>query len=113
MMTSPRANWISTRTQLISSGRWKVTADVGADTGERRQKANAVLIRFLSWTRLLGASVSSERMGRNRDSVKFSDEVQFGKFFHFQSFWAVQRQEKCWIALYDSRRCWLDSCESG
>jgi hypothetical protein len=25
-----------------------------ADTGERRQKAGAVLIRFLSWTRLLG-----------------------------------------------------------
>jgi hypothetical protein len=25
-----------------------------ADTGKRRQKASAVLIRFLSWTRLLG-----------------------------------------------------------
>jgi hypothetical protein len=44
--------------------------DVGAGTFERRQKANAVLIRFLSWTRLLGASVSREKMRRNRNSVK-------------------------------------------
>jgi hypothetical protein len=27
--------------------------EVGADTWERRQKASAVLIGFLSWTRLL------------------------------------------------------------
>lgn len=64
-------------------------------TGERRQKANAVLIRFLSWTRLLGASVSSERMGRNRNSVKFPDEVQIGKSFDLQLLQAVQWQEKC------------------
>jgi hypothetical protein len=31
-----------------------------AVAGERRQKANAVLIRFLSWTRLLSASVSKK-----------------------------------------------------
>jgi len=30
--------------------------------GERRQKAVAVLICFLSWTRLLTASASRERM---------------------------------------------------
>ena len=41
-----------------------------ADPWERRQKANAVLICFLSWTRLLGASVSKKRMGRNQYSVK-------------------------------------------
>jgi hypothetical protein len=29
-----------------------------ADAGERRQKAGAVVMRFLSWTRLLVASVS-------------------------------------------------------
>jgi hypothetical protein len=43
---------------------------VEADTWERRQKANAVLIGFLSWTRLLWASVSRERIGSIRNSVK-------------------------------------------
>ena len=66
----PNANWRATRTQLIWSGRWMTSVEVGADAWERRQKVSAVLIRFLSWTRLLWASVSSERMGRNRNSVK-------------------------------------------
>jgi hypothetical protein len=52
---------------------------VEADTAERRQKAGAVLIRFLSWTRLLEASVSSERMGWNGNSVKFARVDQIGK----------------------------------
>ena len=55
------------------------SVDVGADTGERRQKVSAVLIGFLSWTRLLGASVSSERMSRYPNSVKFRGEDRDGK----------------------------------
>jgi hypothetical protein len=46
------------RTQFVASGRKTTAGDGVADTGERRQKAGAVLIRFLSWTRLLVASVS-------------------------------------------------------
>jgi hypothetical protein len=44
--------------QLISLGRWRMSVVDVAVAGERRQKANAVFIRFLSWTRLLSASVS-------------------------------------------------------
>jgi hypothetical protein len=50
--------------------------DVEADTWERRQKAGAVLIISLSWTRLLGASVSEEKVGQNRNSVNFQDRPE-------------------------------------
>ena len=46
--------------------------EVEADTWERRQKANAVLIGFLSWTRLLwGIRVD----GENRFDPKFGQIV--------------------------------------
>jgi hypothetical protein len=60
--------------QLISAGRWSTSVEDVAVAGPRRQKANAVLIRFLSWTRLLLASVSNERMSANRNSVKLPRE---------------------------------------
>ncbi len=49
-----------------------------ADSWERRQKADAVLIRFLSWTRLLGASVSKQRMCLNRNSVNSLNPAEEG-----------------------------------
>jgi hypothetical protein len=68
--------------------------DVEADTGERRQKAGAVLIRFFSWTRLLGASVSSLRMGWNLDSVKYSGSNRKRNLLYLQSFVWVWRSER-------------------
>ena len=61
-----------------------MSVDVGADAWERPQSVSAVLISLLSWTRLLGASASNERMGRNRDSVKFSDGDRDGKSPYLQ-----------------------------
>src|SRR5216684_5313795 len=65
-----KANIRAARTQFVVSGRKRIAVDAVADTGERRQKAGAVLIRFLSWTRLLRASASRQRVWWNRRSVK-------------------------------------------
>jgi hypothetical protein len=69
-----RAIFSAMCSQLISAGRWSTSVEDVAVAGPRRQKANAVLIRFLSWTRLLVASVSNERMSANRNSVKLPRE---------------------------------------
>jgi hypothetical protein len=63
----------------------------------RRQKAGAVLIGFLSWTRLLsGASVSSQRMSGYSNSVKSRGEDRDGKLHY----------------LYPSERIrWPGACE--
>jgi hypothetical protein len=60
-----------------------IAVDVEADTGERRQKAGAVLIGIsLLDPAALTASVSSQRMRRYSNSVKSRGECQDGKLHY-------------------------------
>ena len=71
-----KATFTAMCSQLISAGRWKTSVVDEAVAGPRRQRPNAVLICILSWTRLLLASVSNERMNPKGISVKLPRKYQ-------------------------------------
>ena len=71
--------------------------DVGADTWERRQKASAVLIGFLSWTRLLwGIRVEREN----------GSEPKFGQISARGPGWEIALSPIVMSGFGGQERCW-------
>ena len=82
--------------------------EVGADTWERRQKASAVLIGFLSWTRLLSGIRVERENGSEPELGQMTRRDQDGKSLYLQSPEWVPRIERCAVTSFCLPVRWLN-----